>query len=85
MSMVAKMYVVGVLVDDQLPDRVPLHYIQRAVKHYHESGDVQQTFHGVKPPERVMVVEAPKSGIYEGIEDMIKTFHVIDRMEGRET
>lgn len=74
-----KIYLVGLLVDGELDDKIIQNYIVRAVKHYHEAKDTQDTFHGCKKPERVVVFEA-KEGAHK---EMVDFYAVMDRMKGK--
>lgn len=83
MALVRKFYIVGVMVDDRLPDRVPLNYIQRSIKRYHEEVDIQNPFHGVNPPERVTVIEADLNSLDKSLEYITRVFNTMDRIEGK--
>lgn len=78
-----KVFMVGLLVPDNLPDSVVQNYVTRAMKHFHNDTDHQSTFHGTLTPKGVMVFDMESTDRINTAEDVHNFFNVLDRMQGK--
>lgn len=77
-----QIFLIGLMVDERLESSVVRNYITRAVKHYHREADDQGSFHGVRDPERIAVIEIEKAEeSLTNLKELVDFFKVMDRMQ----
>lgn len=79
-----KIFLVGFLADERIGDKVLRRFVHRAIKHYPDKGDEENTFSGVDQPSRIVVLDVEKDTISLNIQEMVDFFNVMDRMQGKE-